>query len=471
MTTGPGAVSGVGMTSATPSAVPPTPAAEAGTDPGPRVLRRVAWRVMPLLALLYFVNYLDRVNIGFAGPNGMNRELGLTATMFGLASGIFFLGYLLLEVPSNLALHRFGARRWLARILVSWGIIATAMAFVPNATVLVILRFLLGVAEAGFFPGIILYLTYWFPAEQRARAVALFMVAVPVSTAVGSLVSSIVISAGNGLFGLSGWRTMFLVEGIPAILLAGVTFWALTDRPAEARWLPDDERAWLVARLEDEAHETEGTGHWTLRRALTSPRILALAFVYFGITYGLYALGFFLPTIVAGFEAQFGTKLSVIERGLVTAIPYVVAAVAMVLWGRRADTARSVRGTSWYVAAPALLGGVAIPVALYLSSPLLAMIAVTVCAVGVCSALAPFWALPSRFLTGAAAAGGIALVNSLGNVSGFAAPYVTGWLADLTGTQKAGLWVVGVVMVAGAVVAVLVGVRIARRAPGALTRS
>jgi MFS family permease len=444
------------MTSATPS---PT---DARPDLGRRVLRRVAWRVMPLLALLYFVNYLDRVNIGFAGPNGMTRELGLSATVFGFASGIFFLGYLVLEVPSNLALHRFGARRWLTRILVSWGIVATAIAFVPNATVLVILRFLLGVAEAGFFPGIILYLTYWFPAEQRARAVALFMAAVPVSTAVGSLVSSLVISGGEGLFGLSGWRVMFLVEGIPALILAAVTFWGLTDRPSQARWLADDERAWLVARLDEEARETEGRAHWPLRRALTSPRILALAFVYFGITYGLYALGFFLPTIVAGFESQYGTKLSVVERGLVTAIPYVIAAVVMVIWGRRADTARTVRGTSGYVAVPALVGGIAIPIALYLSSPWLAMIAVTVCAVGVCAALAPFWALPARFLTGAAAAGGIALVNSLGNISGFVAPYVTGWLADLTGTQRAGLWVVGVAMVAAAAVAVVVGTRIAR---------
>ena len=262
-------------------------------------------------------------------------------------------------------------------------------------------------------PGIILYLTYWFPAEQRARAVALFMAAVPVSTAVGSVISSLLISGGEGLFGLSGWRVMFLVEGIPALLLAAATFWGLTDRPADARWLPDDERAWLVARLDAEARETVQGGHWPLRRALTSPRILALAFVYFGITYGLYALGFFLPTIVAGFEAQFGTKLSVVERGLVTAIPYVVAAVAMVAWGRRADTARTVRGTSWYVAAPSLVGGIAIPIALYLRSPWLAMVAVTVCAVGVCAALAPFWALPSRFLTGAAAAGGIALVLSL----------------------------------------------------------
>ncbi|WP_433798527.1 MFS transporter [Actinomycetospora sp. CA-084318] len=432
------------------------------TEVGKRTLRRVARRLLPLLVLLYFVNYLDRVNIGFAGPNGMNAELGLTATMFGLASGIFFIGYLVLEVPSNLALHRFGARIWITRILVSWGIIATAMAFVPNATVLIVLRFLLGVAEAGFFPGIILYLTYWFPAEQRARAVALFMTAVPVSVAVGSVVSSLLIRAGDGLFGASGWRVMFAAEGIPAILLGVLTFFALTDRPGQARWLRDDERAWLTEKLEAEARATERTAHWPLRRALTHPRILALAFVYFGITYGLYALSFFLPTIVAGFEQQFGTKLDVLQRGFVTAIPYVIAAVVMVVWGRRADAARSMRGRAWFVAAPALLGGLAIPVALYLANPWLAMGAVTLCAVGVCGALAPFWALPSQFLTGAAAAGGIALINSLGNLSGFTAPYITGALADLSGSQRAGLWVVGVCMVAAAAVAVAVGSRIGR---------
>ncbi|MFC5064566.1 MFS transporter [Actinomycetospora atypica] len=437
-----------------------TPAADA--EIGKRTLRRVARRLLPLLILLYFVNYLDRVNIGFAGPNGMNAELGMTATVFGLASGIFFIGYLLLEVPSNLALHRFGARIWITRILVTWGIIATAMAFVPNATTLIVLRFLLGVAEAGFFPGIILYLTYWFPAEQRARAVALFMTAVPVSVAVGSVVSSLLIRAGDGLLGASGWRIMFFAEGVPAILLGVLTFFALTDRPGQATWLRPDEREWLSTKLEEEARATERGGHWPLRRALTSPRILALAFVYFGVTYGLYALSFFLPTIVAGFEQQFGTKLSVLERGFVTAIPYVVAAVAMVFWGRRADTATTTRGRAWFVAAPALLGGLAIPIALYLSNPWLAMGAVTLCAVGVCGALAPFWALPAQFLTGAAAAGGIALVNSLGNLSGFGAPYITGALADLTGSQRAGLWVVGGCMVAAAAVVVLVGARIAK---------
>ncbi|MGW1678777.1 MFS transporter [Saccharopolyspora sp. NPDC002376] len=424
-----------------------------GVDAAPasvqnRILRKVAVRLMPFLCLLYFVNYLDRVNIGFAGPNGMNDELGMTATVFGFASGIFFLGYLVLEVPSNLALHRFGARKWLARIMITWGAVATVMAFVPNATTLVVLRFLLGVAEAGFFPGIILYLTYWFPAAQRARAVALFMAAVPVSSAIGATVSSVLITSGHGIFGLSGWRFMFLVEGVPAILLAFVTWFYLTDRPSEAKWLTAEERTWLSDQLDAEREQTEAEHSWPLRKALTHPRILALAFVYFGIAYGLYALGFFLPTIIKGFEQQYGTELSTMETGLITAVPYVIGAVAMVIWGAHGDRKRE---RVWHVALPLLLGGLSIPIALYMGNPFLAMVAVTVCAVGVCSALPAFWALPSNFLAGAAAAGGIALINSLGNISGFAAPYITGALKDATGSQRAGLWIVGIVMVAAAI--------------------
>jgi D-galactonate transporter len=417
-----------------------------------RVLRKVALRLVPYLGLLYFINYLDRVNIGFAAPNGMAKELQLTSTAFGFASGIFFVGYLLLEVPSNLALHRFGARRWIARIMVTWGVLATATAFVPNGTVLIVLRFLLGVAEAGFFPGIILYLTYWFPASERARVVALFMAAVPISSAIGATLSSLLIQAG-------GWRAMFLVEGIPALVLSVVTWFFLTDRPADARWLTAQERDWLTAELAAEQARTEAEHHWPLRRALTHPRILAFAFIYFGIAYGLYALGFFLPTIVAGFEQQFGTKLSVVERGLVTAIPYVVGAVVMVLWARHGDRTGE---RTWHVALPMLLGGVAIPIALYLGNPITAMVAVSICAAGVCAALPTFWALPSSFLTGAAAAGGIALINSLGNISGFAAPYVTGWLRDFTGSQRAGLWVVGICMVTAAMVVLRLGAKPAK---------
>lgn len=411
-------------------------------------LRKVVIRLVPFLGLLYFVNYLDRVNIGFAGPSGMKADLGLTETAFGLASGIFFIGYLVLEVPSNVALHRFGARRWIARILASWGLVATAMAFVPNETVLYILRFVLGVAEAGFFPGILLYLTYWFPQSQRAKIVALFMVAVPVSTALGSTLSSLIIQYGHGVFGLSGWRFMFLVEGLPAIFLAVVTWFYLTDSPAQARWLTRDERQWLSSELAAEQAAVEKQEQWTLRKALTDSRVLGLALVYGGIVYGLYALGFFLPTIINGFQEQYGTHYSVVQRGLINAVPYVIGAVVMVLWSRHGDRTGE---RAWHVALPALVGGLAIPVALYLGNPFAAMAAVTVCAVGVLAALPTFWALPSTFLSGAAAAAGIALINSIGNISGFAAPYITGWLKDWTGTQRAGLWVVGACMIASAV--------------------
>ncbi|MCM6773446.1 MFS transporter [Nocardia sp. CDC159] len=413
-------------------------------DVSRRTLRRVGLRLVPFLGLLYFVNYLDRVNIGFAGPNGLKADLGLSETVFGFASGIFFLGYLVLEVPSNLALHRFGARRWIARIMLSWGVVATAMAFVPNATVLIVLRFVLGVAEAGFFPGILLYLTYWFPQAYRARVVALFMTAVPISTAVGSTLSSLLIQYGDGVFGLRGWQFMFLVEGLPALLLAVVTWFWLTDRPERARWLAPEERAWLAGELDRERAEVERYEQWTLRKALTHPRILGLAAIYGGIAYGLYALGFFLPTIVAGFQQQYGVQYSVVQRGLITAVPYVIGAVAMVWWGRHGDRTRERR---WHVMLPAVLGGLAIPIALYLGNPFAAMTAVSICAAGVMAALPTFWALPGTFLSGAAAAGGIALINSLGNISGFAAPYMTGWLRDLTGTQRAGLWVVGIYLV------------------------
>ncbi|WP_109471109.1 MFS transporter [Ornithinimicrobium cavernae] len=411
-----------------------------------RVMRKVTRRLIPFLIALYFVNYLDRTNIGFAGPNGMNEELGLTATMFGLASGIFFVGYLLLEVPSNLALHRFGGRRWLARIIFSWGLVAALMAFVPSATWLYVLRFLLGVAEAGFFPGIILYLTYWFPKRSRAKATALFLLAIPLSTVVGAPLSAWLIETGDTFIpGMSGWRFMFLVEGIPAMLLGVACWFYLTDRPHQASWLDDEERAWLTSEMDHEASQTSQRYHYPLRRALVQPRIWALAFVYFGTVYGLYTMSFFLPTIIDGFSQTFQTDYSVMQVGLITAIPFAFAAVAMVLWSRHGDrTGERV----WHVALPLFLGGVTIPVALYLNSPFTTMVAVTITCVCICSALPTFWPLPTMFLSGAAAAGGIALINTVGNASGFFAPYITGWLKDLTGTQNAGMWVIGIIMVA-----------------------
>jgi MFS family permease len=423
---------------------------------GQQTMTKVTRRLIPFLILLYFINYLDRVNISFAGPNGMNEDLAISAKMFGFASGIFFVGYFLLEVPSNIALHKFGGRRWLARIMLTWGIISTAIAFVPNAETLVVLRFLLGVAEAGFFPGVILYLTFWFPEKQRSKAISLFMVAVPVSTAVGSTLSSMVIDWGHGVFGLEGWRVMFLVEGLPAIVLAFFCWFYLTDRPAQASWLEDDEKDWLETILDYERSMAETGQHWPLKKALSHPRILLLAFIYFGITYGLYAVGFFLPTIVAGFQEQYGTHLSIIERGLVTSVPYVVAAIAMIPWARHSDqTGERV----WHVAIPAIVGGVSIPLALYMTDPYLAMIAVTLSTCSVMCALPVFWSLPSTFLTGLAAAGGIALINSIGNLSGFSGPYITGWLTGLTGDAKLALWVVGALSLAAAAVVVYLGAK------------
>ncbi|WP_434616657.1 MFS transporter [Arthrobacter sp. A5] len=429
----------------------PVPAADVAMRK--RVMRKVAWRLSPFLGLLYFINYLDRTNIAFAAPHGMNAALGFTASTFGLASGLFFVGYLLLEVPSNLALHKFGARRWIARIMVSWGIIATIMTWVPNAGTMYVLRFLLGVAEAGFFPGIILYLTFWFPKRERARAVALFMLAVPLSSAIGSPLSAWLITTGHQVFGgLDGWRFMFLVEGLPAIIVGVICWFYLTDRPADAKWLDGDERAWLSREMDAEDAQTAKRYHVTLKQALTQGRIWALAFVYFGIVYGLYAIGFFLPTIIAGFKKEFHTDFSVLQQGFIVAIPYVFGCFSMYFWARHGDkTGERV----WHVALPTIVGGIAIPIALYLSSPVAAMIAITVCTMGICAALPTFWPLPTMFLSGAAAAAGVALINSIGNTAGFIGPYVTGWLADITGTQQAGMWAVGLAMVAAGVVVLI----------------
>ena len=416
-----------------------------------RTVRRVAVRLLPILMALYFVNYLDRTNLGIAKAE-LSADLQLSATMFGLASGIFFIGYVLVEVPSNLALVRFGARRWLARIAVSWGVVAVAIAFAPNAGWLLALRFLLGVAEAGLFPGVVFFLGHWFPAAYRARIVGAFMLAIPIASAIGTPLAAWLIQAGHGLFGLEGWRIMMICVGLPAVILGVICWFYLTDRPAGAHWLAEGERRWLVDTLAAEEREVAQTYDFPLRRALTSPRVWALALVYFGVAYGLYALAFFLPSIIAGFKKTFGVQLSIVEVGLITAIPYLFAAMAMFLWSRHADR---VREHVWHVAIPLLIGGLAIPVALYLGHPVAVMIPVIIAAMGVYGALPVFWALPSRFLTGAAAAGGIGLINSFGNLGGFAAPYVTGALSDLTGSNRAGMWAVGVIMVACAALTVV----------------
>lgn len=426
-------------------------------DPAVRrsALRKVMFRLVPFLGLLYFINYLDRTNIGFAGPNGMNDELGLTGAMFGLASGVFFIGYLILEVPSNLALHKFGARVWIARILITWGIVATLMTFVQGPTSLLIVRFVLGIAEAGFFPGIVLYMTFWFPKAERAKAMALFLAAVPLSTVIGAPLSAVLIESGhNLLWGLSGWRFMYLIEGLPAILLGIVCLFYMTEKPAQAKWLAPAEREWLQAQIDSEEAETTRQHHMPWGKSLANPRVWGFAIIYFGLVYGLYAISFFLPTIIGGFQERFNVTYSIWERGVLTAVPFAFATVCMLIWAWHGDkTGERV----WHVAIPAIVAAIAIPLTTFATSPFVAIVLVSIFTSAVLCGIGVFWPLPTTFLSGAAAAAGVALVNSIGNSAGFFGPYITGYLTDATGSSSAGMWTIGVVIAVGAVLTVVVG--------------
>ncbi len=407
-----------------------------------QAVRKAMIRLVPFLGLLYLLNYLDRVNVGFAALT-MNADLGISSAAYGLGAGLFFVGYFFFEVPSNVILHKVGARIWIARIMVTWGIVASATAFIQGEVSFYIVRVLLGIAEAGFFPGIILYLTYWFPRKQRAKIVALFFLAVPLSSVIGSPVSALLIQNGEGVLGFdAGWRFMFFAEGVPSILLGVAVFFLLPNRPKDAKWLTPVQRTSLQSAID--AEDTREVGkEVSTRSALTDPRVLALSAVYFGIIFGLYVLAFFLPQVIKGFQQQFQTTYTVVEIGLITAVPYAVAAVAMVLWARHSDRTGERAG---HVAIAAFVGSVSIAVALYLGSPLLVMIAVTLCAIGVFTAIPVFWQLPNAFLTGVGAAAGIGLINSFGNLSGFVGPYLTGWLQGLTGSFRAGMWAVAFFM-------------------------
>ncbi|RFB65640.1 MULTISPECIES: MFS transporter [unclassified Herbaspirillum] len=416
-------------------------------------IMKVSLRLVPFVALMFFINFLDRTAISFAGPNGMSKDLALTAAQFGFAAGVFFIGYVLLEIPSNLALHKYGARRWLARIMVTWGIVALLFTWVSNVEGLYVLRFLLGVAEAGFFPGAILFLSMWVPARHRSHILALFYLAQPLTIVIGAPVAALLIEA-HGLFGLEGWRVMFAGVAIPAIVVGVIAWFYLADKPADAKWLNEAERNWLTAALASENKTKRITAQSNVTSALTNSRVWLLSLVYFGLIYGLYALAFFLPTIIGGFEAQFGSKFNVFQKGLITAIPYLPAAVALYLWSRDA-THRGVR--SWHVGVPALLGAVSIPMALYMNTPVATIAAITVTACAIFSALPTFWSIPARFLSGAAAAAGIALINTVGNAAGFIAPFVTGAIKDATGSYQAPMFVVGALMLMSAVVIFAIG--------------
>lgn len=419
------------------------------TDIEQRTYRTVVRRLLPLMGVCYFLSYLDRTNLAVAGLT-MKDSLGLTETVFGLGAGLFFIGYFIFEVPSNLIMHKVGARVWIARIMISWGIVAAAQAFVVGESSFYALRILLGIAEAGFFPGMILYLTYWFPAKQRARVVGLFMAAVPLSTALGAPVGGLLLKL-DGVWGLEGWQWLFLVEGVPTILIGFAVLRWLTDRPEKAAWLPQDQKSWLSKTLRKEQAAVDSNSSFTIRQSLTHPRILMLSLIYFAVVFGLYGLGFWMPTII---KDSLGIKDN-LNVTLLTAAPYAVGSVAIVLWGRLVDRRdRPVPLT----AGPMLIGGLALALTAFAtSSPWVGYAGLFVCAVGIMASFPGFWRLPTAFLTGAAAAAGIALVNAIGNLSGFVGPYWVGWSTDLFGGSKWGLVGIGVVMILGAVLTIVIG--------------
>jgi MFS family permease len=362
---------------------------------------------------------------------------------------VFFIGYVLFEVPSNLILHRVGARRWIARIMVTWALAAAAMALVNGPAAFFATRFLLGVAEAGFFPGVIYYLTKWAPAAQRAKIIGLFMTAIAVSTALGGPLSSTVLGLANGRLGLSGWRWLFLVEAVPSLILGVVTLWLLPDTPGEARWLDAGEKAWLARTLEAEAARRPPGRSAHGLDSLTDPTVIVLALGYFGVEIGLYGVILWIPQILAA------AGVPAALAGYVTAIPYAVAAVAMVWWCRRSDRARE---RPWHIFAASAVGAVGLAAAgLLAHSPLASVAAITVGAAGTLAVLPVFWTLPAARLNGAAAAGGIALINAVGNIGGFVGPYVVGWIKDATGDFAWGLAALAVGVLATGLVALAIG--------------
>lgn len=420
-----------------------------------RVLYKISWRIVPFIMLLYFIAFLDRVNIGFAALE-MNKDLGFSSTVFGFGAGIFFLGYFLFEVPSNLILDKVGARIWIARVMITWGIVSGLMAFVQEVTGFYVLRFLLGVAEAGFFPGIILYLSFWFPARRRAAVTALFMAAAPLSTALGSPISGALLEL-HGLMGLSGWQWMFLIEAAPAVIFGIVVLFYLTDHPEKAAWLTQEERSWLVGTMTDERKAGGArTGHsvWV---GLADIRVLALALVYFGTSAGLYTLGIWAPQIIK----QFG--LSSLEVGFLNAVPAVIAVVAMVFWARHSDKTNE---RTWHVVFTCLLAAAGLAFASGASGVAAVLVALTLVNIGINCSKPPLWSMPTLFLSGPAAAAGIATINSIGNLGGFVGPSMIGWIKDATGGFAGGLYFVAGLLVMSALMTLILA-RSADNTPGA----
>jgi ACS family tartrate transporter-like MFS transporter len=412
----------------------------------------VTWRLIPFLFVLYVVAYLDRVNFGYAALE-MNAALGISAEMFGFLSGIFFIGYLIFEIPSNVILQRVGARIWISRIMVSWGIVVIITAAASSALELAALRFVLGVAEAGFFPGLILYLTIWFRQRELAQAVALFMAALAISNIVGAPVSTWILD-NIAWFGIAGWRWLFILEGIPAVVLGIATWLYLTDKPEDAHWLSDDEKTWLAAELAEEERLRVKNGAGTDIRAVVADRsVWHLSLIYCTLVIGLYGTGFWMPQIIRALNPD-ASNFSI---GVLMMIPFAAALVCMIAWGRHSDRTGERR---WHTGLPPLAGGVALIGAGLLFEPVIAFLLLIVATVGIFCSFGPFWTRPAAVFTGIAAAVGIALINSVGNLGGFIGPTLMGYLAAVTGSLQGGLIALGACLVFCGIIAV------AFRSPG-----
>jgi MFS transporter, ACS family, tartrate transporter len=403
-------------------------------------MRRVFWRLIPFLFLLYVCAYLDRVNLSFAALS-MRRDLGFSGTVYGAGAGLFFISYALFEIPANLILLRLGPRRWIAIIMVAWGILSSSMALIHSPATFYIVRFLLGAAEAGFFPGVILCLTRWFPIAQRARAFALFITAAPVSGVIGAPLSTLLLRL-DGIERIAGWKWLFLGEGLPSVLLGIAAFFVVTDRPEDAPWLSLSERQWLIAEVGAHSHHATATH---LSHAFRNTTVWLLSSIYFAMSVGLYALSLWLPIVIKGITHA--SDLHVI--GLTT-IPYALAAIAMLLVARSSDLSGE---RKWHLCACLIAAALGFIASAIPATPALSLAAIFFCTAGVWSGLGPFWSFPTYILRGTAAAAGIAFINSVGAVGGFTGPYIMGIAIDLTHSFRAALLVTGTVLVLAAFVA------------------
>ncbi|MFC7299911.1 MFS transporter [Herminiimonas aquatilis] len=408
------------------------------------IYAKVTLRLLPFLFICYVAAYLDRVNVGFAKLNMLN-DLQFSETVYGLGAGIFFIGYFLFEVPSNIIMHKVGARVWIARIMVTWSVLSAATMFVTSPTMFYVIRFLLGVAEAGFFPGIVLYLTYWFPASRRGRMNALFMIGIPIAGVVGGPLSGWIMNYFAGVNGWYGWQWLFLLEAIPSLILGVVTFFYLPNSIRASTWLAEDEKKLLEENI---AKDGSATKSHSVAGVFTNPKVWLMAAIYFCCMMGLYGISFYLPTLV---KAS-GVK-DALDVGLLTAIPYTCGVIATLLVARSADRMRERR---WHFAIASALGGLGLFLStVYGNNVVLALMALSLGTAGMLSTMPVFWTYPSAILSGAAAAAGIGLINSVGNLAGFVSPSIVGWLKDVTGSTNAGMYFVAGALIIGAVLALL----------------